>query len=164
MTNKEFFIKVINAEAPIFEKVVKALPEDKLDFKVHEKARTAGRIAFQLASQPSFIAAIAMEGEPDWGTYREPSNPNLEEILALMKKNFADLKKKLAKVSDEEWDDAEAVLKFPGGEWKTKKYDMAWGFLFDAIHHRGQLSTYLRAMGAKVPSIYGGSADEKPSV
>jgi uncharacterized damage-inducible protein DinB len=39
-------------------------------------------------------------------------------------------------------------------------YDMAWGFMLDQIHHRGQLSTYLRPMGAKVPQIYGPSADE----
>jgi hypothetical protein len=36
----------------------------------------------------------------------------------------------------------------------------AWGFLFDLIHHRGQLSTYLRPMGSTVPAIYGPSADE----
>jgi hypothetical protein len=39
-------------------------------------------------------------------------------------------------------------------------YDNAFGFLFDIIHHRGQISTYLRAMGSTVPSIYGPSADE----
>jgi uncharacterized damage-inducible protein DinB len=44
--------------------------------------------------------------------------------------------------------------------WETSLGDMLWGFLFDGIHHRGQLSTYLRPMGAKVPSIYGPSADD----
>jgi uncharacterized damage-inducible protein DinB len=39
-------------------------------------------------------------------------------------------------------------------------YANAWGFLFDIIHHRGQLTTYLRPMGSKVPPIYGPSADE----
>jgi uncharacterized damage-inducible protein DinB len=39
-------------------------------------------------------------------------------------------------------------------------YDNAWGFLLDIIHHRGQLSTYLRPMGSTVPQIYGPSADE----
>ena len=38
-----------------------------------------------------------------------------------------------------------------------------WFILFDAIHHRGQLTTYLRPMGAKVPAVYGPSADERPS-
>jgi uncharacterized damage-inducible protein DinB len=37
-----------------------------------------------------------------------------------------------------------------------------WGFLFDAVHHRGQLTTYIRPMGGKVPAVYGPSADEAP--
>jgi uncharacterized damage-inducible protein DinB len=40
--------------------------------------------------------------------------------------------------------------------------DFLWLFFFDAIHHRGQLSTYIRPMGGKVPSIYGPSGDEQP--
>ncbi len=49
-----------------------------------------------------------------------------------------------------------------GGDaaWETTIDGFVWGFLFDAIHHRGQLSTYLRPMGGKVPSIYGPSADD----
>jgi uncharacterized damage-inducible protein DinB len=43
---------------------------------------------------------------------------------------------------------------------KMSATDTAWGFLVDIIHHRGQLSTYLRPMGAKVPQIYGPTADE----
>jgi uncharacterized damage-inducible protein DinB len=43
---------------------------------------------------------------------------------------------------------------------KETGYGNAWGFFFDAIHHRGQLSTYLRPMGSTVPSIYGPSGDE----
>jgi hypothetical protein len=44
--------------------------------------------------------------------------------------------------------------------WEASLGDMLFGFLFDAVHHRGQLSTYLRPMGAKVPSIYGPSGDD----
>ena len=47
-----------------------------------------------------------------------------------------------------------------GGAWEDALSQMVWGFLFDAIHHRGQISTYLRPMGSKVPSIYGPSADD----
>lgn len=162
MTNKEFFIKRIGEEQPVFEKVLKAIPEDKLDFKPHERARTAGRIAFQLASQPFFMGAIATAGAPDWGKYASEKSQTLGGMIAEMQKNFADLKKTLTSVSDKEWEEGTATLVYPGGKWETKKYDMAWGFLFDAIHHRGQLSTYIRIMGGKVPSIYGGSADEKP--
>jgi uncharacterized damage-inducible protein DinB len=44
--------------------------------------------------------------------------------------------------------------------WEAPLGDMMWSFLFDAIHHRGQLSSDLRPMGGKVPSIYGPSADD----
>lgn len=45
--------------------------------------------------------------------------------------------------------------------WTDKKKNMLWGFLFDMVHHRGQLSAYIRPMGGKVPSIYGPSADSE---
>lgn len=163
MTNKEFFLHVVGAEQPVFAKVLGALPQDKLDYKPDGKGRTAGSLAYQLASQAGFIAAVAGEGKPDFGAYHEPKNPTIEEMLALLEKNFTELKKRLKALPEAAWENDEAVLAFPGGEWKAKKYDMAWSFLFDGIHHRGQLTTYLRAMGAKVPSVYGGSADERPS-
>lgn len=165
MTNKEFFIKTLKAEAPVFIKVLKAIPADKLDYKPGEKARTMGRIAFQLAVQPIFISGILGTGAPDWGEYaKSQGNPDLPKIIAEAEKNFAKLIKELPAVLDADWEDGTATLTFPGGKWETKKYDMAWGFLFDAIHHRGQLTTYLRAVGAKVPSVYGGSADERPQM
>ncbi len=75
-------------------------------------------------------------------------------------KNTAGLKRRLAKVKDAGWR-KKAVFRMDGKVvWKASLGDMLWGFLFDAIHHRGQLSTYLRPVGAKVPSIYGPSADD----
>ena len=47
--------------------------------------------------------------------------------------------------------------------WADTLENFAWGFLLDAVHHRGQLTTYLRPMGSKVPSIYGPSADDSGS-
>jgi uncharacterized damage-inducible protein DinB len=163
MTNKEFFIGKIKEEQPIFAKVLKAIPADKLDYKPQEKARTLGRIAWQIASQPLFTSGIVNVGAPDWGTYAKGGNPALPEILAAFDKNSEQLLKDLANISDADWENGISTLTFPGGKWEAKRYDMAWGFLFDAIHHRGQLTTYLRVMGEKVPSVYGGSADEKVS-
>ena len=57
--------------------------------------------------------------------------------------------------------EARVPFMFQGTEVMNETgYDNAWGFLFDIIHHRGQLSTYLRPMGSTVPQIYGPSADE----
>lgn len=58
------------------------------------------------------------------------------------------------------WDAKARLLVNGAVAWETSLGDMLFGFLFDAIHHRGQLSSYLRPMGAKVPSIYRPSADD----
>ena len=55
----------------------------------------------------------------------------------------------------ERWD---GTLEFFGSQRPASP--MAWSFLFDIVHHRGQITTYLRPMGSKVPQIYGPSGDE----
>lgn len=72
--------------------------------------------------------------------------------------NIAQIQQDITALSDQEWEKGQSSM---GDTWKSKKYEMTWGFLFDAIHHRGQLSTYLREMGASIPAIYGLSADTK---
>jgi len=161
MTNKEFFIKTLDAEIPVFIKVIEATPGDNLDFKPHEKARTARSLMMQLGSQPVAMSQIITKGTIDTGAWKEPDQ-SVEEAAAAARKNFDQLKEDLAAIPDEEWENSEAKFAYPGGEWKAKKCEMVWGFLLDGIHHRGQLSTYIRIMGGKVPSIYGGSADERP--
>jgi uncharacterized damage-inducible protein DinB len=162
MTNREFFLKTLKAEAPVFIKVLKAVPKDQAAFKPHERARTAERIAHQLAHQPKFIGGIVHSGVPDFAAYKDTQPLSIEQIVAIAERSYPELERQVAAVSDRDWEEGTAVLTYPGGKWEAKKYDMAWGFLFDAIHHRGQLSTYIRAVGGKVPSIYGGSADEAP--
>jgi uncharacterized damage-inducible protein DinB len=155
MTNKEFFLKTLQEEAPRFRKAIEALAEDKHGHKVHEKSREAGNLAGQLAIQWKGISGIVKTGTPDFN-FDELGGQTKAEMLANLDEGISQLQKDVEAVSDEEWENGDASM---GETWKDKKYHMAWGFLFDAIHHRGQLSTYLRAMGAIVPSIYGPSAD-----
>lgn len=163
MTTKEFFIKTLNDETKKFRDVIEALPDDKFKHKVHDRAREAGNLAAQLAVQWEAISGVLMKGSPDFNSHAmESIMKNKSEMLAAFDKGMADLKKNAAAVSDDDWENGKSVLDMGnGGKWEDTKMGMAWGFLFDAIHHRGQLSTYLRAMGATVPSIYGPSADTK---
>lgn len=155
MTNKDFFLKTIQEEAPKFRKAIEALAEDKHGHKVHEKSREAGSLAGQLAIQWKGISGIVKNGAPDFDVH-QMSTQTKDEMLANFDQGIADLQKDVEAISDEAWENDDAHM---GETWQDKKYHMAWGFLFDAIHHRGQLTTYLRAMGAIVPSIYGPSAD-----
>jgi uncharacterized damage-inducible protein DinB len=157
MTNKEFFLKTIEDESPKFRKAIEALPEDKHAHKVHEKSREAGNIAAQLAVQWKAVSGILTSGAPDFNPH-EMEKQSKADMLAKFDEGMEKLKKDVEAISEEDWENGEAAM---GEMWKAKKYDMAWGFLFDAIHHRGQLTTYLRGMGAVVPAIYGPSADSQ---
>ncbi len=157
MTNKEFFQKTLKDESSKFRSAIEALPEDKHEHKVHEKSREAGNLAAQLALQWKAISGILTKAAPDFNPH-EMGPQSKADMLAKFDAGMAQLEKDVAAISETSWDNDEAAM---GDMWKDKKYNMAWGFLFDAIHHRGQLATYLRAMGAKVPSIYGPSADTK---
>ncbi|MBL8030223.1 MAG: hypothetical protein JNN11_03170 [Candidatus Doudnabacteria bacterium] len=157
MTNKEFYLKTLKDESPRFKKAIEALPEDQRTHKVHEKSREAGNLAAQLAVQWKAISGVLKSGTPDFNPH-DMENQSKADMLLKFDQGMADLQEEVDKISEEEWENGQASM---GPAWTTKKYDMAWGFLFDAIHHRGQLTTYLRAMGAVVPSIYGPSADQQ---
>jgi len=155
MTNKEFFVEVLNDERPRFRKALEALPEEKHGHKVHDKSREAGNIAHQLAVQWEAMSNIIVKGAPIMDSFK--GKPSKSEMLAQFDKSFDQLFADLGTITEDDWLNSEASM---GEVWKAKKYWMVWGFLFDAIHHRGQLSTFLRNMGEKVPSIYGPSADD----
>lgn len=163
MTTKEFFVKILNEESKKFSDVMEALPDDKFNYKVHDRAREAGNLAAQLAVQWTAISGIVTKGTPTFDAHSmEAAGKSKQDLLKIFNEGLEQLKKDVEAISESNWENDMAVLDMgPGGKWEDKKYNMAWSFLFDAIHHRGQLTTYLRAMGAKVPSTYGPSADTK---
>jgi uncharacterized damage-inducible protein DinB len=156
MTNKEFFLETIKEQAPRFRVAIEALPEDNHKYKVHERSREAGNIAAQLALQWKAISGIITTGTPAFNPH-EMEHQTKAEMLAKFDEGMAQLEKDVVAISEEDWENGDAVT----GDWKDKKYHMAWLFLFDAIHHRGQVATYLRGMGAFVPAVSGPSGDTK---
>src|SRR5690606_6853925 len=102
-------------------------------------------------------SGILTAGVPTFNPH-EMENQSKADVLSQLDQGVTQLVKDAQELSEEEWESGAAGW---APEAKSgKKGHMAWDFLFDAIHHRGQLSTFLRGMGAKVPSIYGPSADE----
>ena len=157
MTNKEFFLATLKEEAPKFRVAIEALPEDQHTYKVHDRAREVGNLAAQLALQWKCISGIVLTGAPTFNPH-EIVWDNRASVLAKFEAGMTQLEADLASISDAEWETGGCGW---GAEHIDTKYHMSWMFLFDAIHHRGQVATYLRAMGAKVPSIYGPSADSQ---
>ena len=154
---REYYVQCLDAEVPAFIRVLKAVPPDQAGYKPHPRSTSAGDLAWLLAGELHDACELIDSGEVN---YVQKPAPGVAESVAAYEKNAATLKSRLAKVDDSKWD-SPARLKMDGKVlWETTVGDMLFGFLFDAVHHRGQLSSYLRPMGAKVPSIYGPSADD----
>jgi uncharacterized damage-inducible protein DinB len=158
MNNREFLIARRKAERAAFIKVFKALPEARLDYRPDPRSRNAAELAWAIASEEADLAAILETGRCDFEIGAPPKSA--VEILAAYERNAGAVDRKLAQADDARWADKGQFCMGGNPVWETTIGEFAWGFLFDAIHHRGQLSTYLRPMGGKVPSIYGPSADD----
>lgn len=159
MSNAEFFAKRLEAEVPTFARVIRALPADRLDYKPHERSTGARELAWQLAYEMKDLADIFERGSATF-VPGAPVPQSLEEIAAAFDRNSAHAVE-AARAADARWNDPAKFLVGDQVAWEDTVGEMAWGFLLDMVHHRGQLSTYIRPMGGKVPSIYGPSGDER---
>jgi uncharacterized damage-inducible protein DinB len=158
MSTLDFCIARRKAEQPAFVKVLRALPADRLDYRPDPKARSAAELAWVLATEEAALVSLLDTGEIDWKDEAPPKS--LDAIVTAYEKNAAAVDERLARLDAAGWTKPGKFLVGGNVAWETTMDQFLWGFLFDGIHHRGQLSTYLRPMGGKVPAIYGPSADD----
>lgn len=159
MTNREFFIKRWRQEYPTFVKVFRAVPVDSLDYRPDPVTRSAAELIWLQVQEKQCWFELLETGKIDWK--ETPPSLNLHDMIRTYEKAHAELAPALERVDERTWNekltqfvmDGRVFFELPLGE-------MFWLGLFDAIHHRGQLSVYIRPMGGRVPSIYGPSADD----
>jgi hypothetical protein len=154
---REYYRQCFEEEKPKFVRVMQAVPADKATYRPHPRSTSAGDLVWLLASELRDACELVDHGEVSFVARPAPSVP---EAIAEYERNANDLEKRIATLDDARWDRKARFLVDGQVAWESPLGDMLFGFLFDAIHHRGQLSSYLRPMGAKVPSIYGPSADD----
>lgn len=159
MTNREFFIRCWAQEYPTFVRVFKAVPANKLDYRPHPRSRSAAELVWLQVLEKRCWFELLETGKINWKV--SPPTMSLEEMIEAYEKAHAELAPRLKKLDDETWENKRTQFVMDGRVYfETTLGHMFWIGLFDAIHHRGQLSVYLRPMGGKVPSIYGPSADD----
>ena len=158
MSTRAYFVERFAAEKPVFVRVIRAAPADRLDYRPHPRSTSAAGIIGLLASELGDACELIDRGEVAWKPGESPAS--LEEMAAAYERNAAELEKRLPALDEAAWEKPARFLVEGNVAWAAPLGEMLWGFLFDAIHHRGQLSAYLRPMGAKVPSIYGPSGDD----
>jgi uncharacterized damage-inducible protein DinB len=156
-TVREYFRECFQLEKPRFIKVIQAVPPDQAAYRPHPRSTSAGDLVWLLASELGDACELIDHGK---ASFVQKPAPAVPESIRLYEKNAAELEKRLSTLDDAKWGKNAQFLVNGNVAWEAPLGDMLYGFLFDAIHHRGQLSTYLRPMGSKVPSIYGPSADD----
>ena len=159
MTNREFFIQRHAAEQAAFANVFKAVPGDKLGHRADPRGRSAEELLGHLIGHEQDLIEL-LDSHQINHRMQVPFS-NIDQAVELLTSAHADVQTKLATTTDSAWDDTQGKFLFNGQVvYELPNRDLAWMLFFDSIHHRGQLSTYLRPMGSKVPSIYGPSADD----
>jgi uncharacterized damage-inducible protein DinB len=150
--DRSLFTEFWTKEAKTTRKVLERIPEGS-DYKPDPKSRTAQQIAWQIVCEEKMIIDALESGKVEWAP---PAMPKaMKDVVATYEKQSADVIRRWKSLPAERWN---GTLEFFGKERPASP--MAWSFLFDIVHHRGQITTYLRPMGSTVPQVYGPSADE----
>jgi uncharacterized damage-inducible protein DinB len=150
-------------EAGTTRRLLDRIPQPHLGWKPHEKSMTLGRLATHIAEIPGWVGSIVEKDEFDVGVggYVPPTIASVAEIVAMFDRNVAAAKEALKRQSNDRllanWQlkkNGQLVVEMP-------RLGMVRSFLMNhVIHHRGQLSVYLRLQNVPLPSIYGPTADE----
>jgi hypothetical protein len=154
---RDLFLRLWAKELPTTRTVLERIPEGS-DYRPDPKSRTAREIAWLIVREQIALVDGLERGEIRWSEV--PAPPTMREVLALDDEHRPRMTARLTELPAAAWD-VPVPFTFEGNAIMTETgIDSAWTFLLDVIHHRGQLSAYLRAMGSTVPQIYGPSADE----
>ena len=152
MDEKSLFTTFWTNESTTTRNVLARIPEGS-DYRPDPKSRTAQEIAWQIVCEERMIIEALERGKAEWAP--PPMPATMTEVLEAYEQQSAALSQRWKALPAVRWD---GTLEFFGSQRPAAP--MAWSFLFDIVHHRGQITTYLRPMGSTVPQIYGPSGDE----
>jgi uncharacterized damage-inducible protein DinB len=153
----------LKQESATTRKMLERVPQDKLDWKPHDKSMTLGRLAGHIAELPSLLQATLAAEEIDFasGQYKPFLPASSSELTETFDKNVAKALELLQNQSDE---NLQKTWRLRRGEQvlleMPRKAALRTVGLNHLIHHRGQLSVYLRLLDVPLPSVYGPTADE----
>ena len=156
----DYFATILDREGGNTVRVLRAVPNDRRDYKPDDKSRTAWELAKHIATSDLWFLDSVCDGLFAYDAETEKKiSAGLETVADVVEFYTREFPKRIERLRQTPGEELAREVDFFGME---KGPSISYLGLANnhSIHHRGQLMTYLRAMGSKVPSIYGGSADE----
>ena len=162
----EFFREELDREVERSRKALEQVPDGKYQWKPHEKSMIFGYLADMVATIPTWISMEIERDEldiapPEGEGTKQAQKETKAELLKALDEAAAGARSALEKTTDEHLKTGWKLL--AGGQvvWEPSRQEAIQDTINHWAHHRGQMTVYLRLMGAKVPALYGPSADEQ---
>jgi hypothetical protein len=156
MISKQDLIKLLKKEFSTTLKVMRAYPSEKSEFKPHERSSTAIGLTSTFVFELYLINRCVFGDAVDRSVFQTYKPGSVQAVADDFEKECARILNRLEELPEAELN---KTVEFAGVSFIADEFIMM--MLHDQIHHRGQLSVYVRMAGGKVPSIYGPSADDK---
>lgn len=164
MALADTLLQELEQEAQTTRRLLERVPNDRLDWRPHLKARTLGQLALHVAMVPGGVAEFVASPSPAQAPqFQDPSPKSALELVPALDDSIARAKKALGGLDDAA---ITATWRMVAGDRELlalPRIAMLRSVMLNHwYHHRGQLSTYLRQLDVPLPSIYGPTADENP--
>jgi uncharacterized damage-inducible protein DinB len=161
----EFLLAELDREVERSRRALEQVPEGKYDWKPHEKSMIFGYLVNMVATIPLWITMEIRQDEldvapADGGKMEQKRMDTSAELLKALDKAAADARSAFEKTTDEHLLTNWRFLARGNVVMESPRYVMIQDTINHWAHHRGQMTVYLRLMGAKVPALYGPSADD----
>ena len=166
MKMNEFLLTELNREVDRSRRALEQAPEGKYDWKPHEKSMIFGYLANMVATIPTWISMEIKQDEldiapADGAKMEQKRMETSEALLQALDKAAADARAAFEQTTDEHLTTSWRLLARGQVVVEEPRHVMIQDTINHWAHHRGQMTVYLRLMGAKVPALYGPSADDK---
>jgi uncharacterized damage-inducible protein DinB len=160
-TFSEAFVKELEAEVTATRKCLERIPESLFDWKPHEKSMTMGYLALLVAEIPKWITHMIEKSEIDFASFEHFKPTNAAELVAHFDENVKGAKKALSLIKEGELAEPFSLKNQGKLLYSSPKKENIESTINHMVHHRGQLTVYMRLNNIPVPSIYGPSADDR---
>ncbi|MGE5797112.1 MAG: DinB family protein [Ignavibacteria bacterium] len=157
----DIYLEELEAEVPATRKCLERIPIELAGWKPHEKSMALGYLALLVAEIPNWIAHIIEKKEIDFATFSHFQPKTTDELVRHYDENLERARKALRQIKDEQFEETFSLKNQGKLLFSSPIKENIGSSINHLVHHRGQLTVYMRLNNIPVPSIYGPSADDK---